>query len=99
MGYERAMYFKSDSKPVDLSHFGMSGGITGLDKLRYSDYFNYLYFHNHNNVFDIILISWSILIFLCSDDGESKKTVTDSRGRKIKVATTDTFHKVSFRGI
>ena len=34
MGYERAKYFKPDSKPVDLSKFGMSGGFAGLDKAR-----------------------------------------------------------------
>ena len=35
MGYERAMYFEPDSKPVDMSVFGMSdGGIAGLDQER-----------------------------------------------------------------
>ena len=40
MGYERAMYFKPDSKPVDLGDFGMGGGFAGLDKQRYINLIN-----------------------------------------------------------
>ena len=43
MGYERAMYFKPDSKPVDLGQFGMSGGFAGLDKQRYTDLMYFLF--------------------------------------------------------
>ena len=37
MGYERAMYFQPEGKPVDLSQFGMTGGFAGLDKQREDD--------------------------------------------------------------
>jgi hypothetical protein len=108
MGYERAMYFKPDSEPVDLSKFGMSGGFAGLDKARYGTIcklrsfiilLDYEYFILSLKLYKYrqhLLLPYYLNIFvdLCFSDSEEEATQKPSYG-KIKVARTETHYKVN----